>query len=46
LPNTKVRYEAAGAEAVGLGNAEFRAQLVSETKTLSALIKAAKINID
>jgi tripartite-type tricarboxylate transporter receptor subunit TctC len=46
LANTKVRYEAAGAEAVSLGNAEFRAQLVSETKTLSALIKAAKINID
>ena len=46
LPNTKARYEAAGAEAIGLGNAEFRAQLTSETKLLSGLIKEAGINID
>ena len=46
LPNTKTRYEAAGAEPLGLGNAEFRALLTSETKLLSELIKEAKINID
>ena len=46
LANTRTRYEAAGAEPIGLGNAEFRALLTSETKMLSGLIKEAKINID
>ena len=46
LPNTKTRYEAAGAEPIGLGNAEFKSLLTSETKMLSGLIKEAKINID
>lgn len=45
-PNTKTRYEAAGAEPIGLGNAEFKSLLVNETKMLSGLIKEAKINID
>lgn len=44
--NTKTRYESLGAEPVGLGNAEFRTLLASETKLLSGLIKDAKINID
>jgi tripartite-type tricarboxylate transporter receptor subunit TctC len=46
LPNTKARYEAVGAEPVGLGNAEFKSLLVNESKMLSGLIKEAKINID
>ena len=46
LPNTKTRYEAAGAEPVGLGNAEFKSLLAEETKMLAGLIKEAKINID
>lgn len=46
LPTTKTRYEAAGAEAIGLANTEFRAQLTNETKLLSELIKDAKIHID
>jgi tripartite-type tricarboxylate transporter receptor subunit TctC len=45
-PNTKARYEALGAEPVGLDNAEFKALLTAEAQTLSALIKEAKINID
>jgi tripartite-type tricarboxylate transporter receptor subunit TctC len=44
--NTKQRYEAAGAEPVGLDNAEFKSLLVSEAKQLSALIQNSKINID
>lgn len=46
LPVTKTRYEALGAEPVGLGHAEFKSLLSSETKMLSALIKDSKINID
>jgi tripartite-type tricarboxylate transporter receptor subunit TctC len=46
LPNTKTRYEAAGAEPVGLSNAEFKTLLVNEAKMLSDLIKSAKINLD
>ena len=46
LANTRTRYEAAGAEPIGLGNGEFRALLTSETKMLSGLIKEARINID
>ena len=45
-PNTKTRYEALGAEPVGLDNGEFKALLVNETQMLSGLIKEAKINID
>jgi tripartite-type tricarboxylate transporter receptor subunit TctC len=44
--NTKQRYEAAGAEPVGLDNAEFKSLLVSEAKQVSALIQNSKINID
>lgn len=44
--NTKTRYEAAGAEPIGLDNAEFRALLVNEAKLLSGLIKDAKISVD
>lgn len=44
--NTKTRYEAAGAEPIGLDNAEFRALLVNEAKLLSGLIKDAKISMD
>jgi tripartite-type tricarboxylate transporter receptor subunit TctC len=44
--NTKTRYEAVGAEPVGLDNAEFKAQLSSEAKMLSSLIKEANINVD
>ncbi|MFZ2388903.1 MAG: tripartite tricarboxylate transporter substrate binding protein, partial [Polaromonas sp.] len=46
LPATKTRYESLGAEPVGLGNAEFKSLLTSETKMLSALIKDSKINVD
>ncbi len=46
LANTKTRYEALGAEPVGLDNTEFKTLLANETKMLSALIKEAKINID
>jgi tripartite-type tricarboxylate transporter receptor subunit TctC len=46
LPNTKTRYEAAGAEPVGLGNPEFRELLANEATMLSGLIQKAKINID
>lgn len=46
LPGTRTRYEALGAEPVGLDNAEFKALLVNETRLLSGLIKEAKINID
>jgi tripartite-type tricarboxylate transporter receptor subunit TctC len=46
LPTTKTRYEAAGAEPVGLGNPEFRELLVNEAKLVSGLIQKAKINID
>jgi len=46
LSSTKTRYEAVGAEPVGLENAEFKTLLVNETKMLSGLIKEAKINID
>lgn len=46
LPNTKTRYEAAGAEPVGLGNAEFRELLSNEAKLLSGLITKAKISTD
>ena len=35
-----------GAEPAGLGNAEFKSLLTSETKMLSALIKDSKINVD
>ncbi len=45
-PNTKTRYEALGAEPVGLDNAEFKALLTTEAQMLSGLIKEAKINID
>lgn len=45
-PNTKARYEALGAEPVGLDNAEFKALLTQEAQMLSGLIKEAKINID
>ena len=44
--NTKTRYEAAGAEPIGLENAEFRALLTNEAKLLSGLIKDAKISVD
>ncbi|MDO9605770.1 tripartite tricarboxylate transporter substrate binding protein [Hydrogenophaga sp.] len=44
--NTKTRYEAAGAEPIGLDNAEFRTLLVNEAKLLSGLIKDAKISVD
>lgn len=46
LSATKTRYESLGAEPVGLGNAEFKSLLTSETKMLSALIKDSKINVD
>lgn len=46
LANTKTRYEAVGAEPIGLGNPEFKSLLVNETKMLSGLIKEAKINTD
>ena len=46
LPNTKTRYEAAGAEPIGLGNAEFRELLTNEAKLLSGLITKAKISTD
>lgn len=45
-PNTKTRYEASGAEPIGLDNAEFRALLANEAKLLSGLIKDAKISVD
>ena len=46
LPATKTRYESLGAEPIGLGNAEFKNLLTTESKMLSALIKDSKINID
>lgn len=46
LPATKTRYESLGAEPVGLGNAEFKSLLTSETSMLSALIRDSKINVD
>jgi tripartite-type tricarboxylate transporter receptor subunit TctC len=46
LATTKTRYEALGAEPVGMNNAEFKTLLTEETKLLSGLIKEAKINID
>jgi tripartite-type tricarboxylate transporter receptor subunit TctC len=44
--NTKTRYEALGAEAVGLDNAAFRTLLTNEAKMLSSLIKEAQINLE
>ncbi len=44
--NTKQRYEAAGAEPVGLDNAEFKSLLASEAKQLSTLIQSAKISVE
>lgn len=46
LPSTKMRYEASGAESIGMGNAEFRALLRNDTKKLSTLIKEAQINVE
>jgi tripartite-type tricarboxylate transporter receptor subunit TctC len=46
LANTKARYEALGAEAVGLGNAEFRALLTNEARMLSKIIADANINLN
>ena len=46
LATIKTRYEALGAEPVGLDNAEFRSLLVSEAKQLSAVIRDSKISID
>ncbi len=46
LPATKTRFESLGAEPVGLDNAEFKSLLASETKSLSALIRDSKINMD
>lgn len=46
LVSTKNRYESLGAEPIGLDNAEFKSLLANEAKTLSGLIKEAKINID
>lgn len=43
---TKSRYEGSGAEAIGLGNLEFRNQLAQERKVLSALIKEAAIKTE
>ncbi len=46
LATIKTRYEALGAEPVGLDNAEFRSLLVSEAKQLSAVIRDSKISVD
>lgn len=46
LPALKTRYEALGAEPVGLGNADFKALLVSEARQLSSVIRDSKISID
>jgi tripartite-type tricarboxylate transporter receptor subunit TctC len=44
--NTRTRYEALGAEPVGLDNAAFRSLLTNEARMLSALIKEARISLD
>ncbi len=46
LASIKTRYEALGAEPVGLDNAEFKSLLVAETQQLSAVIRDSKISID
>jgi tripartite-type tricarboxylate transporter receptor subunit TctC len=45
-PNTKTRYEALGAEPVGMDNAPFKSLLKTETTMLSNLIKEAQIKLD
>ncbi len=46
LASIKTRYEALGAEPVGLANGEFKALLASEAKQLSAVIRDSKISVD
>ena len=46
LPGLKTRYEALGAEPIGLNNAEFKNLLTAETKQLSAVIRDSKISVD
>lgn len=46
LANTKTRYEALGAETVGMDNAEFRKLLTEEGRALSTLIKDSKIALE
>ena len=46
LASIKTRYEALGAEPVGLDNAEFKSLLVAETQQLSAVIRDSKISVD
>jgi tripartite-type tricarboxylate transporter receptor subunit TctC len=46
LPGIKTRYEALGAEPVGLNNADFKKLLAAETKQLSAVIRDSKISVD
>jgi tripartite-type tricarboxylate transporter receptor subunit TctC len=46
LPAIKTRYEALGAEPVGLNNADFKKLLTAETQQLSAVIRDSKISVD
>ena len=46
LPAIKTRYEALGAEPVGLNNADFKNLLAAETQQLSAVIRDSKISVD
>jgi len=45
-PNTKTRYEALGAEPVGLDNPDFKKLLTEEGRVLSTLIKERKIVLE
>lgn len=45
-PDIRARYEALGAEPVGLDNAQFRTTLNTETAMLSRLIREAQIKAD
>ena len=46
LPGIKTRYEALGAEPVGLNNADFKKLLAAEAKQLSTVIRDSKIKVD
>ena len=46
LASIKTRYEALGAEPVGLANGEFKALLASEARQLSTVIRDSKISVD
>jgi tripartite-type tricarboxylate transporter receptor subunit TctC len=46
LPAIKTRYEALGAEPVGLDNTEFKKLLAAEARQLSTVIRDSKISVD